>query len=596
MNVWTALAKLYDDLAAKPDSGIAMPGWVKRDIDVCIDLSGTETDFHASCIIYSKENRYTGFFPNRDKPRTTDVWAQFLCDKAQYVLSLTDEKRGRFAVMAENVLSGVFDDDVSLFLFFLKQGADGLSFDEWSGDVRKRYPDIKENSLIAFRVNGRWLHEMDCVKEAWNLYYEQNPDSVPGVSSITGKKSQIASTCIKTGMASLFSFKDDTVGNTWGLGGTESLGIDVDIMRKVVLVLNYLKDVSWENKFRFPAFFMENGDGISCRFGWIENLPDGVPDILQSILFDGSVDDFEQLGIVFRDLHAARLPSVFCLNTHYYILDLDIPKQGRFVVRDFQENTFGDLELNVRRYYDDIALQSGTVWKGTPLSFLNAMSVSKKDERSGKLRLNTKFSEGEKKLYGKIRKELFDSVLSGMNYPNFVFSTILQRIRAEGLPFDFDYGNHIRIAYLKAYLIRNRKEKIMTGLDLTRTDTPYLCGRLFALYEHFERKAVQSDNDGLWKEPPVSKRLHSMSATPVAAFALLPRHVAPYRDRLISNPNTVGTALWLDRQVEDIFAHMDAELPTRFKAEESAMFYIGYYQQRQTLFMKREQKEDKDDD
>lgn len=563
MTMWDALTQLYDDLIDRKDACMAPVGWAYRMLDASVELWTDSDGIHSKFIVYDKKNRLRRQCPSFDRPRTNKPFSQFLADKAAYALNLSEKKgvNGLFLDVAEDVLKGVSDPDVNVFLSFLRNGdADGTP-DECTAaalDV-----GITESSMIGFRANGRWLDECPAVIQAWNRYYEQD-GGVFGMDALTGEPAMLADTCRKLGGASLISCDVGTVVPAWGQGGTESCGISREQMRKATTVLQYLmSDV--RNDFpkgdcKYLSFRVQPP---LCRFGWVENLPDDMPSVLSGLIADSSLTDADQLKLAFDDLHAGRLSSGISLSTHYYVLDLDVPSKGRCIVRDFRESTFGELEQNVKRYLEDTGLSACKAI--SPYSFLMC-SVSGNDKRKRIQKMN----DG---LRNNLVRNLFNSVLCGQGYDRYLFSEILMRLKKDGIGFDDSefYEVRTRIAYLKAYLMRNRKELLMKGLNTTKSDAPYLCGRLFALYERYEQTDVPDT-------VPVSGQLSAMAATPATVLATLPGQIKPYRDKMKAE-----IRMDLDRQLDAVYDLFRTDVPKRFRPAESAMFYVGYYQQRQAL-------------
>lgn len=555
MTMWDALTQLYDNLIDRDDVNMAPVGWTQRLIDASVNLWTDSNGIHSEFNVYDK----------KDRPRTNKPFSQFLVDKAEYALNLSKKKDadGLFLDMAETVLKDVSHPDVDVFLSFLRDGDVNGAFDDCVAAALNDGIGIAESSMVAFCVNGRWLNECPEVIEAWNRYYEWD-GGVYSVDALTGEPTMLADTCRKLGGASLISCDVSTVVPAWGQKGTESCGISREQMRKATTVLQYLmSDVRSD----FP-----NGDckylsfrvqPPLCRFGWVENLPKDMPSVLSSLIADGSLTDADQLKLAFNDLHAGRLSSGISLSTHYYVLDLDVPSKGRCVVRDFRENTFGELEQNVKRYLEETGLSACKAI--SPYSFLMC-SISGNDKR----RRIQKMNDG---LRNNLVRNLFNSMLCGQGYNRYLFSEILMRLKKDGIGFDDSefYEARTRIAYLKAYLMRNRKELLMKGLNTTKSDVPYLCGRLFALYERYEQTDVPDTT-------PISGQLSAMASTPATVLATLPGQVKPYRDKMKAE-----IRMDLDRQLDVVYDLFQTDVPKRFRPAESAMFYVGYYQQRQAL-------------
>ena len=120
-------------------------------------------------------------------------------------------------------------------------------------------------------------------------------------------------------------------------------------------------------------------------------------------------------------------------------------------------------------------------------------------------------------------------------------------------------------------------------LDTTNRNIGYLLGRMFALMEFTQEKAVPGTN------ATVRDRFFSAaSATPARAFPPLMRNTQNWLAKI--RRENEKTCFFLDKQLQDLVAELEAGtgFPNALKAEEQGRFMLGYYQQRQALYTKKE--------
>ena len=115
------------------------------------------------------------------------------------------------------------------------------------------------------------------------------------------------------------------------------------------------------------------------------------------------------------------------------------------------------------------------------------------------------------------------------------------------------------------------------SLDTERMDPAYRLGRLFAVLEAAQHKAL--GNVGA----SIRDRFYSSaSATPAVVF---PRLLRTYQHHL--GKMEKGSKIFYEKQAQEIVDGIDT-MPAYLKLEDQAQFAIGYYHQRKALFTKSE--------
>ena len=171
------------------------------------------------------------------------------------------------------------------------------------------------------------------------------------------------------------------------------------------------------------------------------------------------------------------------------------------------------------------------------------------------------------------------SILTGMPYPQTLFTSILSRIRAD------QTVNYVRVAIIKACLARNqryhsreREVEITMALDKQNTSVAYRLGRLFALLE----KAQQDANPGL-NATIKDRYFGAASATPRSVFPILLRLTQHHIAKAEYGRN-------MDKRIEEVMSGID-NFPSHLNLEKQGLFVLGYYHQRKALYTKNESKE-----
>ena len=143
-----------------------------------------------------------------------------------------------------------------------------------------------------------------------------------------------------------------------------------------------------------------------------------------------------------------------------------------------------------------------------------------------------------------------------------------------------------RAAIIKAFLCRNErfhvpKEVLEVELNENSTYLPYVLGRLFAVLER-----VQADANPGINATIRDKYFNSASATPAAIFPLLTKLSQSHLRKL----NT-GLRITHEKLITELEGRITQTLPARLSLPEQGAFHLGYYQQVQKFYTKKD-KED----
>lgn len=171
-----------------------------------------------------------------------------------------------------------------------------------------------------------------------------------------------------------------------------------------------------------------------------------------------------------------------------------------------------------------------------------------------------------------LQADLVRAALHGTPPPAHVLPTLLQRIRAD---------HHIdrpRIALLRLALTRNTsryKELSVPQLNPTSTEPGYVCGRIMAMLEGIQRKAMPKVNATI-----TDKYLTTAVVSPRSVLTRLRIGAHPHL-RTIASRNEQGAraARAMENRMRDAFDLLDA-LPAHLNTEQQALFILGYEHQR----------------
>lgn len=247
--------------------------------------------------------------------------------------------------------------------------------------------------------------------------------------------------------------------------------------------------------------------------------------------------------------------------TPFFMLGLS-PNAARLAIRFWHAGTLGKFLENLREHHRAMQMQrrGDKDPEFIPLWQILLQTAREKD--------------GIPPLLG---GALLRSVIENQPYPQTLIHLILNRIRIDRR---IDY---VRASVLKAFLTRNKKQKITMSLDITDTNPAYLLGRLFAVLEKAQEEAIPGANSG------IRERFYaSASATPRTVFPILLR-TFPHHLAKLDTPKEIFHSKLAQQILDGINAKNG--FPAHLNMEAQGLFAIGYYQQRNAFFTKKEKSE-----
>lgn len=324
------------------------------------------------------------------------------------------------------------------------------------------------------------------------------------------------------------------------------------------MALNWLLEKEGERRFRsgIPV-----GDDTVMVF-WTRDENE-TADVLVS-LFAPPHGNEEQLRATFEAAWKGLAPREVDA-TQFYALTLS-GNASRVVVRDWLETTAAEVKANVRRYFDDLALDGD----GSPLSIGRLL-------RS--LQANPAASGEKRGLPPCLAARLLNAALRGAPFPREMLHKALARLRVPPREAEWRGTLRARVALIKATLRRlNPDQEVTVSLDETSSSVPYLLGRLFAAMEKLQGDALGDVNTSLR-----DRYFGSASATPALVFPRLLRVSAHHASKAESERRG-----WAERVKAQIVGLLPPEpFPRTLDLEAQGVFAIGYYHQRQAFFTPR---------
>lgn len=246
----------------------------------------------------------------------------------------------------------------------------------------------------------------------------------------------------------------------------------------------------------------------------------------------------------------------------FFILGL-APNAARIAVIYWNEIPLREFAKVISQHFEDMAIID-TRKEKKPYIGLHSIL--------GSVTLGGKSSDATPNLPDAVVKSIFQ----GLPYPASLFQSCIRRIRAE------QSINIVRAAIIKAYLNRlnNNNKKIDIMLDKENQNEGYLCGRLFAVLEK-----IQEDANGI--HTIRERYMNSASTTPAMVFATILNLSTHHLEKLNN-----GAQIFYEKLKQEIISKLNANgFPSHLDLQNQGRFFVGYYHQRQDLFMSKENKE-----
>lgn len=593
-----ALVHLYDELCKQ--GKIAEEGWGIAKVSHRIVL---DEDGHLQGIVSAKKKVQRGrkeievpseMIVPLPVTRSSGVKANFLCDNSSYFFGKDDKGKPIRAKQcfeaAKEKHHQILDDCES------KAARSVLRFfDTWDVDKAAENPILKENwddiatSNFIFQVDGRDVLEDEAVRAAWNRCSESDEtgtDKEQGICLVTGKENQPISILhpkikgvqgAQSSGANLVSF-NATAFCSYGYDGMQ--GENAPVSERAAFAYGTALNHLLADK----AHAKQMGDTTVVY--WSEHAIDACQDCFMSFLSDTAdgMDDVTLDSIMekMRNGLPASLEGVeISPDEPFYILGLS-PNAARISVRFFLRNTFGEIMAHMMAHQDRLTL-SGPAWESgkIPLWKLIKAAENPNSDKSG--------------LSPLLAGSLMRSVLQDSPYPEALFQHVMMRIFADQDKTD-DKGQitfykigYVRAAFIKAYLLKNRVQhwegQIQMAVNENCTSIAYVLGRLFSVLENVQEKANPGINATI-----KDRYFNGACATPAVVFPTLLKLSNAHLGKL-----EAGQAVYFNKKLGALMEKIPmpdtgVPFPARLSLEEQGAFVLGYYQETQSRYEKKEDK------
>jgi len=262
----------------------------------------------------------------------------------------------------------------------------------------------------------------------------------------------------------------------------------------------------------------------------------------------------EVRGLLESARRGGRVPDVD--DTKFFATALS-GSGGRAVVRDWLDTTVGEVKDHLAGWFSRQRIVGPYGEEPQPLGLYALAAATVRDV--------------QKELAPPTPRTLLRSVLTGAPLPPGLLYQAVRRNRAE------QGVTRPRAALIKLVLLSHEttnKEDFMVQLDPDNPSAAYRCGRLLAVLEQIQHRAIPSAGQTI-----VDRFFGTASSAPASVFGRLIRGAQPHLGKLQRDRR--GAYVALQRRLEDVLAGLPASgFPRVLALEDQGLFALGYYHQR----------------
>lgn len=505
--------------------------------------------------------------------RSSGILPNFLCDNASYILGIGGKGNEKFEacrLLHQQLLA----DSENRF-----SRAICAFFDKWDTAAASTHPavlevqkTIEEGRGIVFLLYGnQFAHNEPELQKIWNQYYHQSRGSVEQLCLISGEHELISRIHNK-----IKSF----------LGGQSSGTNLISINAESFISYNITEDMPGAPIGAYSDFAYATalntllGDfdhrldlGDTRMVYWAEKADQKAADLVTISLMPPRESEEHILQSVFDRVEQGLPVDDIPLRERFYVLGLR-PNAARVSVSLFLESSFGEVLKNIHRHYKRLEIDRP--------AFDKRIYLTPRDIMDEIINPNSTV----KKPNPQIMSGLIRAVLTGAKYPYALYESALMRVRAEQGARKISRGKASVIkACLLQYLPENERKCITVSLNTESTHKAYVLGRLFAALESIQETA----------SPDLKKTIRdsffsSACSNPGIAFPQIMKLSEHHLKKLKRDkPGMAVNSQKLVQSLQDMLEVEENPFPAFLQLNDQGLFILGYYQQRQAFFTKKEE-------
>lgn len=498
--------------------------------------------------------------------------SNYLWDNCEYVTGYSEKNKDKATLCKNAFVNRVNDlkskiphsDTVkAISLFYEKYQC---VYEVLENDVLWKEMSSSTKNITFLIQGGTSIAAVD--EDVINISSNLSEEKDIHICLITGRKEKTARIHAKVPLqgnafTSLVSFKDGKGYDSYGKEQGYNAPISENAEFAYTTALNHMLRADSRNKFMI---------GTRTFLFWASKNDEAGKQAEESIFnmfgFSEQEDDpnknIEQVRKTFNAIYSGSL--ITSLDDKFYILGL-APNSARIAVTYWSELPLKDFAFRILRHFEDMEIVDTRKEKRPYMGLRSVLAA---------VTLGGKSSDATPNLPEAVVKSIFQ----GLPYPYTLFAGCIRRIRAE------QSLNITRAAIIKAYLNRQQndnQQKIEKMLDDKNTNQGYLCGRLFAVLDKIQDEANSQHS--------IRERyMNSASSTPAAVFATILNLSYHHSEKLND-----GRKVWFEIIKQEIVDKISPDgFPTHLDLQDQGRFFVGYYQQTQWFYTKKDEQQTED--
>lgn len=580
------LAEQYDRMEAEGVTGLASEGFSEQKISFVIVLNsnGTLNQFESLLQPEGKSLQPRRMIvPGQSKPSGKGLNPCFLWDNAEYLLGYAQEPERVERASKE------FEASRDLHLG-AEQAINHQAFTavctflrNWSPQQGAYHPELEKitSHFGVFRIAGamQYVHQQVSRPDAPETeFVEQDTTLACLVSGTELPVARLHQPAIKgvagaqSSGALLVSFNKGAF-TSYGKEQSFNAPVGKTATFKYATALNLLLS-SRERRIRIGdatvVYWADHHTPVEDVFAHI--FQDNPAEIASTDEVQEDVTRLEQAKQLLLQMRSGTEPVKWKTDdipTRFFILGLS-PNASRLSVRFWIEADTSEILHRLETHIRDLSFNGveelPSIWR---IAQATGRAVFEKDR--------FKHYDGDS-ISPKLAGDLTRAILTGAAYPQSLMATLIRRISMDG---------HIRgdrVCAIKACLLRNTRPtanplEIPMELNETSTDIAYRCGCLFAILEKVQRDSADGELSATIKD----RYFSSASATPGIVFPRLFRLNGHHLAKL-----ETGARIYYEKMIAPIMAE-PFEFPRRLSLLEQGRFIVGYFQQNQRLYTRKQE-------
>ena len=573
-----ALCDYYDILAQETPPKVPLFGFAEDTANYCAVLNTSGELVSVLSLLQEKKPKRI-LTPKTMK--SSSIAASPVFDAVEYVFGISGKKEDG------QVFSPKFEAAKKLHLdmFSVAGSEEAVAivrfFEQW--DIQKAweneailqaYDGKNLSGRVIFRLVGKdtYFHEVPEIIGLWQQRNEENRGKEGDIISqccITGTQKPIARlhTQLKgikgasTTGASLVSYKQDAY-CSYGLSQSYNSAVSEEAMFKYTTIL--------QNMISSAAQKLYIGEDTVVFWAHCHSQkPNELFSLFLSGVEEGAEGEekedkqaMEQVRTVLEQGKKGIPTDVdFDADTQFCVLSLS-PNAGRVSVRYFYKDTFGEFCNKIKQHYEDIDIYSSNGRKYLKIGSLLYATINPKST--------------DKKINPLLGGAVMRAILNEQPYPAILYNQVLIRTKTEA------NITQARAAIIKGYLLRrnrlfNKKEDITVALNEASTNQAYVLGRIFAILERIQQEALGQGINATIKD----KFFATACTNPAMVFPRLLKLAGYHLAKIEGNYFEIELGKCMNLLPDEGF-------PKSQNSEKQGRFILGYYQQVQKFYTKKE--------